>query len=145
MAEFLADLFWDADDLERAVFAGTVGLVAQLLDLGTELRRVDRTDDCLVVPELAIMQRAPLPVLRSGHVGDDDVDMALRIERAARVVLEHRRHQVASANRNGDAVLLDARFGEICSGELYGFLDRFTVCLKHALVAANERYDRYRL
>ena len=81
------------------MLAGDAGLVADLRQLGAKLRVVGRADGRVVLPQLLVVERLPCPVRHLGHVGDKDVDVALRIESAARVVLEQRIDEVAGSHR----------------------------------------------
>jgi hypothetical protein len=86
--ERLDDLGGHALDLERTMLAGGLGLVAELLQLGAEGGVVELADRRVVLPDLAVPQRLPVALEIAGQVGDDGVDVPLRIERAARVMGE---------------------------------------------------------
>ena len=99
LAEGVDHLLGHAGDLELAVLAGDAGLVADLRQLGAKLRVVGRADGRVVLPQLLVVERLPCPVRHLGHVGDQDMDVALWIERATRVVLEQRIDEVAGSHR----------------------------------------------
>lgn len=62
-----------------------------------------------------------------GQIGDYGMDMALRIRRTARVVLEKRVNEIAGPNRNILPADMNARFGKILFGPRHRFLHRLDV------------------
>ena len=96
------------------MFAGDLGLVSQLGELSPELSIVGGTDCGVVLPQLPVVERAPGTICHAGHVGDDDVNMTLRIERSARIVLEECVDEVSRAHRlTRFGALVSTALGEI--------------------------------
>ena len=144
LAERLDDLCGHALDFESAVLARSLGLVAELLQLGAECGVVELADGRVVLPDLAVPQRLPVAFEVAGEVGDDGMDMPLRIERAARVVGEQGIDQVAGLLRLTIAIaFVVARLSELLFDELrHGRSDSRHMGLKDARVPADERQDR---
>ncbi len=90
LAEGIDDRLGHAHDLERAVLALELDLVAELLQPGAQVGVVDRPDDRVIRPDLVGVQRLPFAVGHLGRLAMTAVDMGLRIERATGVVLEQR-------------------------------------------------------
>ena len=132
-------------DFECAMFSCRRGLVTERLDVGLELGVIDRSEQRVVRPELVVMQRVPLAIGALGGVGDDGVDMRLRVEIAVGVVLEQRDDEVAGLDRLGLAVLPFPRFGEVLFGPRERCLDRRHVGREQPFVAADIGEQRYRL
>ena len=80
------------------MFTRQVGLIAHLLDQRPQGRVMDAADDRIVLPELFIMQGPPR-LANTGQIGDDDMEMGLRVQPTARVVLEDGIGQMAGADR----------------------------------------------
>src|SRR3546814_18003330 len=74
--------------LEGAMLTLEINPVTELLESCTQIGMIDRADDTVVAPQLVPMERLPFAVGHAGQIGNDGVDMSLRIEGPARVVLE---------------------------------------------------------
>ena len=74
-------------------------LVIGLSQLFAESSVVGCTDDRIVFPKLAIMERLPSTVRHAGEVGDDDMDVALGVEGPARVMREHSVDEITGSHR----------------------------------------------
>ena len=79
LAERFDDLARHALDFELAVFAGKLGSVADLFEIGAQRRVVDRSEDGVVLPDLAVPERLPVARLVLCHSRDDGVGMVLGV------------------------------------------------------------------
>ena len=74
---------------------------------------IDAADDRVVLPQLIVVNRLP-PRPDFGQVRDDDVEVRLRVELAARVVLEHGIGEIAGTDGIALGVVgISAAFGEV--------------------------------
>ena len=106
-------------DLECAMLAGCLGLIAELLELGAEGGVIELADCRVVFPDLTVPQRLPIALEVAGQIGDDGVNMPLGIERAARVVGKQGINEVAGLLRLAAATaLVIAAFGILLLDEL---------------------------
>jgi hypothetical protein len=88
---------WNALDLELAVLSGLTGLIAEVFDDRPQGCVIDAADQGIVLPEFIVEQG--LPIARDlGQIGNDHMDMRLRVELAARVVLEQGIGQMPGAD-----------------------------------------------
>ena len=147
LAEGIDDLLRHAGDLEGAVLAAGLDLVADLLETGAHIGMVDRADDGVVGPDAVGMERLPFAVGHAGEVRHDRVDMGLGIERAARVVLEEGVEEVAGLD--GDLLAADvlAGLGEVALDPGHGLADRLhldAVGSEDPLVAGDIGHQRNR-
>ena len=147
LAEGVDDLLRHAGDLEGAVLAAGFDLVADLLEAGAHIGMVDRADDGVAGPDAVGMERLPFAVRHAGQVGDDGVDMGLRIERAARVVLEEGVEEVAGLD--GDLLAADvlAGLGKVAFDPGHGLSHRLhldAVGSEDPLVAGDIGHQRNR-
>src|SRR3546814_10238567 len=85
-----------ADDLEGSVLAAKLYSVADLLERRPQVAVVNRADDAVVAPDLVGVKGLPLAIGHLRHVADHSVNMALRIERPAGIVLEERSEEHTS-------------------------------------------------
>ena len=138
LAEGVADVFRDAGDLECPVLAGQLGGVAKLFERIAQGRAIDRADHRVVTPDFAIVQRAPFTAWHPRHIRNDRMDMALRVERAARVVLEQCIDQVASPDRHVAAIYFLAPLGKVDLGPAHRPFDRRHIRFDDPLVAADQ-------
>jgi len=117
-------------------------LIADPLEPGAQEGMVDRADDAVVAPELVGMERLPFAVGHAREIGDDCVDMRLRIERAAGIVLEQRVDEIAGLDRHLAAFDVAPPLGEVLLDPGHGLLDGGHIGLEHALVAGDISHDR---
>src|SRR3546814_18905805 len=89
-----------ADDLEGSVLAAKLYSVADLLERRPQVAVVNRADDDVVAPDLVGVKGLPLAIGHLLHVPDDSVNMALRLQRPAGIVLEGRLDEIAGLARN---------------------------------------------
>src|SRR3546814_16393798 len=86
--------------LEGAMLTLEINPVTELLESCTQIGMIDRADDTVVAPQLVPMERLPFAVGHAGQIGHAGVDMSLRIEGPARVVLEWGIDKVTSLDRS---------------------------------------------
>jgi hypothetical protein len=105
---------------------------------------VELADRGVVLPDLAVPQRLPGALGIAGQVGDDGVDMPLRIERAARVMGEQGIDEVAGLlGLAAAAALIVPALGELLLDQLrHGRFDRRKVRIEDPPIAADQRQDR---
>jgi hypothetical protein len=128
------------------VLAGDLRLVAELLQLGPKLRVVGGADGGVVLPQLAVVEGLPDALGHPRHVGDDHMNMTLRIERTARVVLEQRIDEIAGPDRSTVlATLIASAFGKVLLHPRHGALHRPHVGGEDALVPGDVGHDAGRL
>ena len=84
----------------------------------------------------------PVAVGRARDVGDNGMKMRLGVERAARVMLEQRAHQIAGCDDALAAFDFDAGFGGIAFAPGQRVLDRCPIGLDDAPVPADKRDQR---
>ncbi|PAV68904.1 hypothetical protein WR25_26010 [Diploscapter pachys] len=147
LAEGVDDLLRYAGDLEGAVLAAGFDLEADLLHAGAQVCVIDRADDGVVGPDAVGVERLPLAVGHAGHVGDDRVDVRLRVEGAARVVLEEGVDEVAGLDGHLLAADVLAGLGEVLLDPRHGLADRLhlhAVRPEDPLVAGDIGHQRHR-
>ena len=148
LAEGVDDVLGHAGDLEGAVLAGRLDLIAELLHLAAQIGMIDRADDGVAGPDLVGMQRLPFATRHTGHVGDDRMDMRLRVERSARVVLEQAVGEIARGDRYFPPVYVLASLREVLLDPGHGLADgghMRAVLAEDALVAGDIGHERDRL
>ncbi len=81
------------------------------------------------------MERLPSPVRHAGEVGDYDMDVALWIERAARVVGKHSVDEITRAHRLARLrSLIGSPFGELALDPAHGLAHRAPVRRQNAVI-----------
>ena len=127
------------------MLAVQLNFVAQLIHTGPQEGVLDRADNGVVGPDLVGVKRLPFAVRHARHVGDDGMDVQLRIEGPARVVLEEGVDQIAGLNGRRLAIDGLATFGEVFLDPCHRILDRLRECAvrsKDALVTGYVGHDR---
>ncbi|MCY1170092.1 hypothetical protein D9M73_101530 [compost metagenome] len=119
--------------------------VAKLLEAGPQIGVVDGADRRVAAPDLVGVERLPFAVWHLRQIGDDGMDMGLRVERAARVVLEQRIDQIAGLDRDLAALHILATLGEILLDPCHRLLDGSHVGREHAFVAGDIGHEGHRL
>ncbi len=148
LAERFDDRLRHAGDLEGAVLALELHLVAELLHLLAQEGVVDRADHGVVAPDLVGMERLPLAVGHLGQVGDHGVDVRLRVQRAAGVMLEQGENEVPGLHRHLAALDVLAALREVAFDPPHcprRGLHGGAVLTEDALVAGDVGQHRYRL
>jgi len=124
------------------VLALEIERVPQLLEFDAQMCMIDRADDAVVAPDLVGMKRLPFAVRHAGQVGDHGVDMRLRVECPAGVVLEERIDQIAGLDGNLASFDVAPAFGEIGFDPIHCLLHSGHVRAEHPLVAGDIGHHR---
>ena len=129
------------------MLAGGLGLVAELLQLGAEGGMVELADRRIVLPDLTVPQCLPIALEIAGEVCDHGMDMALRIERAARVMGKEGIDEIAGPlGLAVAAAFVIAGLGELLLDKLrHGRTHRGQVRIQNPPVARDQCQDRGRL
>ena len=136
-----------AGDVERAVarILRGDGRVAERLDAGAQGRGEHRAHDVLAVVQRVGAQRPPLAVGRLRRVGDDAMDVELRLAVAVDVVEEGRGDKLARSLRLLVLPVPHPRLGEVALGPAKGRRRRLADRAYEACIAADKCKDRQRL
>ena len=137
------DLFaGDTARLEIAVLEGRSRLIAELFDRDTEARHRDSIERGVELPEPVILERTPLPVLALRDIGDDRVEMEVRLLVAVGVVLEQADRKVPGGLRYDLAFLHHPGLGRILLSPVQRFEDGFAVGGDDPLVVPHKCQQR---
>ena len=157
---FVDTLAIRAQNLEGSVLAGKLGFIPQAFELFAQDRVGHRTERSAGSVHRAIVPGSP-PVIaddltrfridavalaesfgQASEVGNDGMNMTLRIGGAARVMLKECVDKIAGSDRNIFAADMNAGFCEILFCPSHGFLHGLKVRRQNSGVARDEREER---